>query len=143
MCECGCTQPFSLYMFPSELRNGDKRREWISRMKRETAKKLPWTPRPSDRVCSEHFVDGIPTPENPFPFLKLGYSAQEKPKRREIIKHKLKISQGESSTTTSSALDSSALLSPPQSPAPHLHRQKSPQREVIDEHSYCTKEDNH
>ena len=56
--ECGCTQPFSFYMFPSELRNGDKRREWISRMKREIAKKLPWTPRPSDRFCSEHFVDG-------------------------------------------------------------------------------------
>lgn len=79
--ECGCKEPFKLYMFPSELRNGDKRKHWVSVMKRETTKKAAWTPRPSDRVCSDHFVDGIPTPENPFPSLKLGYDVQKKPKR--------------------------------------------------------------
>ena len=78
--ECGCTQPFRLFMFPSELRNGERRKQWITLMKRETLKKAPWTPKPSDRVCSEHFVDKIPTPENPFPSLKLGYTTEERPK---------------------------------------------------------------
>ena len=78
---CGCTQqPFRLFMFPSELKNGERRKQWITLTKRETLKKTPWTPKPSDRVCSEHFVDKIPTPENPFPSLKLGYTTEEKPK---------------------------------------------------------------
>ena len=89
--ECGCTQLFRLFMFPSELKNGERRKQWITLTKRETLKKTHWTPKPSDRVCSEHFVDKIPTPENPFPSLKLGYTTEEKPKRRELFRQKIDI----------------------------------------------------
>ena len=56
---CECSPPYRLYMFPSEKRNMDKRKIWIKLLKRQTASKGLWQPRPSDRVCSLHFVDGI------------------------------------------------------------------------------------
>ena len=60
-------------MFPSETLNSDKRKIWIQTLKGQTQKGTPWKPCGSDRVCSEHFIDGIPTRENPNPTLKLGY----------------------------------------------------------------------
>lgn len=73
---CGCNHLFTLWMFPSIKMNGDKRKIWIQKLKRQTTKKTPWTPCGSDRVCSEHFVDGIPTSKNPYPSLKLGYDVK-------------------------------------------------------------------
>lgn len=88
--DCGCNPPFRLFMFPSTLRNGDKRKIWIQKLKRQTAKKTLWKPLESDRVCSEHFVDGIPTCENPHPTLKLGYdTAKPNLKRRELFRQPL------------------------------------------------------
>ena len=63
--ECSCEPPFRLYMFPSEERNKGKRETWIKKMRRQKADKSEWDPRPSDRVCSDHFVDKIPTTEHP------------------------------------------------------------------------------
>jgi len=60
-------------MFPSENRNGEKREAWTKLLKRETAKRTAWNPCPSDKVCSLHFVDGVPSVENPYPTLNLGY----------------------------------------------------------------------
>ena len=42
-------------------------------MKRENVDKTRWEPSDSDRVCSDHFVDGEPTPSNPNPSISLGY----------------------------------------------------------------------
>lgn len=84
---CGCNPPYRLYMFPSIKRNGEKRKMWVDLMKRETAQKTAWSPGGSDRVCSDHFVDGIPTNKNPNPALKLGYEIKERKKRRTIVKH--------------------------------------------------------
>ena len=64
--KCTCKRPFKLF-FPSRLRNGDKRTLWIQAMKRENTDKTKWDPTDSDRVCSDHFVDGQPTPSNPNP----------------------------------------------------------------------------
>ena len=42
------------------------------------------------RVCSSHFVDGEPTPENPYPTKNLGYLPTSILKqRRTIVKHSL------------------------------------------------------
>ena len=60
-------------MFPSIKRNFGKREAWIKLLKRVTADNKKWKPCSNDRVCSEHFVDGIRTVENPNPALKLGY----------------------------------------------------------------------
>ena len=102
--DCGCEPPFRLYMFPSEKRNGHKRIVWIRLMKRENVDKREWIPRPSDRVCSEHFVDGIPTEKNPNPSLKLGYEIQKSQPRREIKKHPIikKVKKATSNQTSSS-----------------------------------------
>ena len=49
--------------------------------------KTPWKPGNNDRVCSDHFVDGIPTEVNPDPTLKLGYELPVSKPRRELFKH--------------------------------------------------------
>ena len=64
---CGCEAPFRLYMFPSIKRNGKKREAWIKSLKRQNINKTSWQPCSSDRVCDEHFLDGIPTEQNPDP----------------------------------------------------------------------------
>ena len=64
-------------MFPSIKRNFEKREAWIKLLKRVTADNKEWKPCGNDRVCSEHFVDGIPTVENPNPTLKLGYELKQ------------------------------------------------------------------
>ena len=70
---CGCVAPFRLFMFPSIKTFQHKRETWIKLLKRQNINKTPWKPCSSDRVCCEHFVDGIPTEQNPNPTLKLGY----------------------------------------------------------------------
>lgn len=87
---CGCEAPFRLFLFPSKLRNGEKRKKWTELMRRQTVNKTAWEPCDSDRVCNQHFVDGIPTFENPNPTLKLGYELKEVAERRSILKHPLK-----------------------------------------------------
>ena len=74
---CGCDPPYLLYCFPSVKLNNHRRQEWIKLMRRVKADKSAWTPGGNDRVCSDHFVDGIPTVENPYPSLKLGYEVKE------------------------------------------------------------------
>ena len=72
---------------------------WIKALKRENKDKTAWLPRNSDRVCSIHFIDGIPTAANPVPTLHLGYEkevpgdscfarrSKRKEKQRKINKH--------------------------------------------------------
>ena len=43
-----------------------ERDAWIQALKRENPNRTKWTPESSDRICFLHFVDGIPTKENPF-----------------------------------------------------------------------------
>jgi len=45
-------------------------------MKRETVNKTAWNPSQSDRVCSEHFMNGKATVEHPDPLFKLGYEVR-------------------------------------------------------------------
>ena len=82
-CRIGCIASLG-------LRGLRSRERWIRCVKRVTKDKKPWYPCSSDRVCSEHFVDGIPTEENPDPSLKMGYELPEQPtSRRSLVKQPL------------------------------------------------------
>ena len=81
-CQCGC--PFKLFCFPSKLRNSESRERWVRAMKRINQDKTKWEPSDSARVCSHHFVDGVPTLANPDPSVNLGYDIQVVKPRREI-----------------------------------------------------------
>ena len=141
--DCGCKPLFRLYMFPSIKINFEKREAWIKLLKRVTADNKEWKPCGNDRVCSEHFVDGIPTVENPNPTLKLGYELkQTKPRRtlfREPLTKKPKKLPASSTSTQSTyhttATISGAVMSPPPSPSLSCPDFSSP----VSEHSYCTR----
>ncbi len=83
---CPCQPPFKLYKFPSSQRNSDSRKEWVRLLNRTTRRNSNWKPGSSDMVCSKHFVDGIPTVENPFPNIDLGYEKRQKKVRRKLIR---------------------------------------------------------
>jgi hypothetical protein len=71
---------------------------------REDAKK-PWQlmdPSKDQRVCSFHFVDGMPTPAHPDPELVLGYEQPEKPKARKPPTQRIATKTRKSSATTTS-----------------------------------------
>ena len=56
-------------------------------MKRTTIDNRNWSSGQSDMVCSEHFVDGIPTAENPYP--TLGFRKHERAHRRELVRREI------------------------------------------------------
>ena len=97
---CGCPQPYRLYMFPSIKKNHEKRQDWIQLLNRVKSDKSEWKPCGNDRVCSEHFVDGIPTVENPNLTLKLGFAKQSQGElysvnqfTKRLRKHSLSVTQ--------------------------------------------------
>ncbi|VDI47584.1 Hypothetical predicted protein [Mytilus galloprovincialis] len=57
--------------------NETKRFQWIKALNRKTLPKQVF-------VCSNHFLDGAPTEQNPFPKLNLGYECQTTPGRRKL-----------------------------------------------------------
>ena len=131
-------------MFPSIKRNFEKREAWIKLLKRVTADNKEWKPCGNDRVCSEHFVDGIPTVENPNPTVKLGYELkQTKPRQtlfREPLTKKPKklpaISASTQSTNhTTDTTSGAAFMSLPPSPLLSCPDFSSP----ISGYSYCTR----
>ena len=69
---CGCL-PFVHHPFPT---SPEKRRKWITLINRQKSEsnKTQWIPDSNSKVCSDHFVDGIPTEKNPYPTQKLGYN---------------------------------------------------------------------
>ena len=71
--ECGCwlDPPYKLFCFPSQLKNLDARKRWIRCLKRENKDKSAWNPGVSDRICSFHFADGVPTVANPDPTINM------------------------------------------------------------------------
>ena len=70
---CICEPPFYLFPFPTERKDNYTRQKWASIVNRKNVSEN-WTPKEDSRVCSEHFVGGKPTPTNPYPTLKLGYT---------------------------------------------------------------------
>jgi len=75
---CTCQAPFQLHPFPTEKRNKEARDIWIKLVNRKKDGVKNWSPGRQCRVCSNHFVDKIPTESNPHPVLKLGYNSSSK-----------------------------------------------------------------
>ena len=85
--DCQCWErPFALYCFPSLWNNRIQREQWISALKRQNQNKTPLKPTDSDRICSEHFVDGIPTGENPVPTCLLCFENKQKTRRKLVVR---------------------------------------------------------
>ena len=59
-----------------ELKNYKARKRCIGCLRRETKDKSAWKPCVSQRVCSAHSIDGIPTVANPDPTINVGYFPQ-------------------------------------------------------------------
>lgn len=74
---CGCGL-FSFHRFPRADKNPELRRQWIAAVNRKD-----FEPSKYVRVCSEHFVDGKPSEENPVPVLRLGYT-------KKVVKRRLR-----------------------------------------------------
>ena len=119
---CGCDPPYKQYCFPSELRNSQRRQAWMKLLRREGKNKTNWKPCGSDRVCSNHFVDSIPTPANPDPTINMGYeqTTRKQASRRELFRRPLTLNlkpvttgtSDEDIPSSSEAASTSPLLSP-------------------------------
>ena len=77
--ECTCTPDYFFNNFPTEKKNPEMRIKWFQLLnrKKEGSSKL-WVPKATARVCSDHFLHGCPTNENPYPTEKLGYESTSK-----------------------------------------------------------------
>ena len=137
---CPCPEPFRLFCFPGPKLYKDRRDRWVKLMRRTTVGNAMWIPKPSDRVCSNHFVDKEPTPDHPDPTIQLGYDFVPTQRRRELFRQpvakkrkNLSLSDDE---TVPFLVDSSNLTSP--SPAIPPQSASSPLfSPTSSEHSYC------
>ena len=64
---------FICSLFQLNVKINYTRQKWASIVNRKNGSEN-WTPKEDSRVCSEHFLGGKPTPTNPYPTLKLGYT---------------------------------------------------------------------
>ena len=78
--------PHKLFCFPSQLKYLDARKRWIRCLKGENKDKSAWNPGVSDRICSFHFADGVPTVANPDPTVNMGYDLSQKKSRRVLFR---------------------------------------------------------
>ena len=107
---CGCEPPFRLFCFPGVNRYRVQRERWVRNIRRVNPDKSTWCPKASDRVCSQHFVDNIPTVANPDPNLNLGYEKVIPKPRRTLFRepfHKKRKGIADSSSSQISPLQSS------------------------------------
>ena len=64
-----------------------ERDSWIQAPKQKNPNRTKWNLKSSDRTCSLHFVDGLPTKVNPLPTMHKGYHTKRENNRRPLIKH--------------------------------------------------------
>ena len=65
-----------MFPFPTKRYDVEQRERWKQLVGRQDGRRL-WSPSKDSRVCSNHFVDGKPTLENPLPTINLGYAGAE------------------------------------------------------------------
>ncbi|KAJ8713783.1 hypothetical protein PYW08_007403 [Mythimna loreyi] len=46
------------YIFPKAAWKLDQRYKWMAAVKRKNVDGSPWSPKPDDKICSEHFIGG-------------------------------------------------------------------------------------
>lgn len=61
------------FPFPTQKKNPKQRKKWLDLLRRED-----YEPQRNHRICSLHFVDGMPTAEHPFPEL-FAYNNYKRP----------------------------------------------------------------
>jgi len=90
---CTCLPPFQLFPFPTERKDPEGRKIWIKYVsKKDTGTGKIWFPKEHSRICSDHFVDGKPTIEHPYPSLNVGHDITiQKKGRRTVLKHDLPV----------------------------------------------------
>ena len=76
-----------------------------------------WQSTGSDRICSIHIVDGIPSTANPTPTLYLGYELEAKKSRRNLFKHPAPLKKQKLDQTT--ATNSSNFMTVASEQPPH------------------------
>ncbi|KAK0168013.1 hypothetical protein PV327_001855 [Microctonus hyperodae] len=55
------------YTFPRASWKLEKRKKWINAVKRKNPDGSPWTPKPTDTICSDHFIGGQKSEEEASP----------------------------------------------------------------------------
>ncbi|XP_033758100.1 uncharacterized protein LOC117340449 [Pecten maximus] len=81
--DCECPRPFKLIPFPTNKKDPETRLKWAQLIHRKCSdNSANWLPKEDSRVCSDHFVDKVPTRDNPYPTLNLGYTPLKEPKAR-------------------------------------------------------------
>ena len=76
--DCNCRPPYELHNFPTRIKKPVDRQNWIHLLNRVSSSNKLWSPKKSSRVCSIHFIDRVPTDENPYPTENLGYNSKRK-----------------------------------------------------------------
>ena len=80
---CFCPPPFVLFPFPTVAKDPVARTRWAQLLRRVIqGSNKPWIRNKYSRVCTEHFVNGAPSSENPDPQLNLGYEKKTVKKRK-------------------------------------------------------------
>ena len=110
---CVCPPPFRLIPFPKDT---EKRRQWVQRVSRKEKKDgkwIDWESQAYSRICSEHFLDGEPTIENPLPTLHLGHShSKENTKRRKLFRRSVEVTEAPGNNSSLLLDEPSVTLSP-------------------------------
>ena len=77
--DCDCSLPYGLFNFPTKLKKPLERQKWIQLLNRSSSNQNKlWSPKKCSRICSNHFIDGIPTEENSYPTENMGYNSKRK-----------------------------------------------------------------
>ncbi|KAK6171030.1 hypothetical protein SNE40_019291 [Patella caerulea] len=99
--ECVCKEPFQFFSFPSSKTQQDSRQKWIKNVNRK-AGNANWQPTTQSRICSDHFVHGTPTVNNPYPSVNMGYDMAEiiNPRKPPIQRFKVTKTQVKSKPKT-------------------------------------------
>jgi hypothetical protein len=65
---------YDLVTFPLDDEGRKRWEKLVNRKEKKDGKEVPWTRKAYSRICSKHFIDGIPTAQHPDPVLHMGYT---------------------------------------------------------------------
>ena len=63
-------------LFPAQTKKCNEKNEWTQALKHKNLNTTKCNVKNGNRICSLHFVDGIPTKANPLPVMRMGYNTK-------------------------------------------------------------------